>query len=247
MPRQSRAPVLAVLLTRPEAQSRRLAGQLSTRFGTRLDPVITPLMAPHFLTPAMPQGTARGLILTAETGVEAAARLSRAGVALPRLAWCVGDRTAEAAQAVGFDAVSAAGDADALIDLMVGRAASGPLWHLRGLDARGDIAARLAQAGIEAQSVVVYRQEPQPLNDRAKALLAGPAPVVVPLYSPRSAALFRTAAGEAAAPLWLAAISPAAGDELGLLRPARLEIADRPDAGAMLDAVARLLRDDPAT
>lgn len=240
MARQSRAhdEPLPVLLTRPAAQAARFAGQLAERFGARLVPVLSPLIATRFLMPDLRPAPWAAVVLTSQAGAEAAGHL-RQNVSLPGLAYCVGSRTAQAATEAGFRAISADGDAEALIALILGAGAAGPLLHLHGAQTRGDVAARLSAGGAECQVAVVYVQEPQPLTPQALAVLQGAAPVVVPLFSPRSAQLFTTAAKDGTAPLLIAALSPAVA---GACPPnAVICTAARPDAEAMLTAIGRLL------
>ncbi|MEY4982975.1 MAG: hypothetical protein RIR62_1241 [Pseudomonadota bacterium] len=236
---QSRA--LPVLLTRPEAAGDRFAAELAAAFGDGLVVVTSPLLAPHFLMPALPQ--AEALVLTSETAVAAAVRLRDAGARLPPRAWCVGDRTAEAARAAGFGATSAKGDADALVALILSTGGRGPFLHLHGAETRGDVVGRLQAAGLSATGVVVYDQRPMALTDAARALLDATGPVLVPLFSPRTAALFAETAPHRAA-LWVAALSPAVSGALGALPVARRAIAARPDAAAMLAAIAALIGRD---
>lgn len=205
----------------------------------------TPLMEPAFLSPAWPEAAYSALILTSETGVEAAARLREAGRTLPITAWCVGDRTAKVAEAAGFRAISAQGDAEALLALILASNDPGPFLHLRGREARGDIAPRLAAQGRPAHAAIVYAQEPLPLSSQAQAALSGLSPVLVPLFSPRSAALF-AAQGPFTAPLWIAAISPATARATAPLAPARLLVADHPDAAAMTTVIETMMN-DPAS
>jgi uroporphyrinogen-III synthase len=233
---------LSVLLTRPVAQAERFAAEMAARFGERLQPVISPLMAPLFVMADWPDAPYATLILTSETGAEAAAQLRQAGRALPARAICVGGRTAAAAQSLGFGAISAQGDAEALIAHILAGDEPGPFLHLRGREARGDIAPRLAAKGRPAHAAIVYAQEAQPLTKAARDLLAGPLPVIVPLFSPRSAVLLAEL-GPFAAPLMIAAISPAAAEQVALLRPVRTVVAARPDADAMLDALGLLIAD----
>lgn len=241
---QSRA--IPVLLTRPAAQADRFAAEMAERFGAALRPVASPLMAPVFLQPDLPVEPCAAVILTSETGVEAALRLRRAGAALPDRALCVGDRTAAAARAAGFDAISAAGDAEALIALILGdgktRGADAPLVHLRGREARGDIAPRLTAAGVPTRSAIVYAQEEVALSEEARALLDGGAPVLMPIFSPRSAQLL-AGQGPFAAPLWIASMSPAVARAAMGLTPERHVTAARPESGAMLDAIGALIAD----
>ena len=165
----------------------------------------------------------------------AAGRLS----GLPRLAWCVGDRTAQAARTAGFDARSAAGDAEALVASILTAAPPGPLLHLRGRDSRGAIAPRLTAAGIATDELVVYAQEPQPLTDAARTVLQGDGPVIVPLFSPRTAQIF--AATHPKARLFIAALSPAVLAALGDVRVEQATMATRPDAEALLQALVPLI------
>lgn len=208
-----------ILLTRPQAQSLRFAESLG------LPCLISPLMAPRFLTPVVPPHAA--VILTSETGAEAAARL-----VAPTFAFCVGDRTASTARSLGFQASSAAGDAEALIAHILAAPVS-PLLHLRGREARGEIAARLTSAGVPTAEAVAYAQEEQPLSPEALAALHGTAPLILPLFSPRSATLLARVVPRA--PLTVVAMSAAVAEAARGLDPDPL-IATRPDAAAMREA-----------
>jgi uroporphyrinogen-III synthase len=238
MARQSRAIVPPFLLTRPAAQGDRFADALRARFGSQVRVVASPLLVPQDLSPALPEDSA-GVIFTSETGVAALGRL-RPAKGLP--AWCVGDRTAQAARRVGYEARSAAGDAAALVAMILAEAPPGPLLHARGADSRGAVAERLTAAGIPTTEAVVYVQRPAPLTAGARALLGGADPVIVPLFSPRSAALFaaEVAAIPESAPLWVVALSPAVAAAVAP-HPARQAVAASPDAAAMLDAAEALI------
>jgi len=236
------APVLPpLLLTRPAAQGDRFAAMVRARFGPDLPILVSPLIVPEFLAPPLPADP-RGLIFTSETGVEGFARLWQGG---SRPAWCVGDRTAAAADAAGFDARSAAGDAAALVAMLRAEAPPGLLLHARGRDSRGDVAGTLARQGLSVAEAIVYAQLEQPLSEAARTLLRGTAPVAVPLFSPRTAGLFAAAlkADRLEAPVWIAALSPAVAEAAGVGRPSRLAVARRPDAAAMVEALARLAGD----
>lgn len=229
----SQSRVLRILLTRPAERGARFAQALRDRFGALIDIAESPLIAPRLLSPTLPDGPFDAVIFTSETAVAAARGL----VGLPRTAFTVGDHTARAARAAGFVAHSAAGDAAALVALLT-RARPGPVLHLHGQHTRGDVVAHLRAAGLQAEAVVVYVQEPQPLTAPARDWLDGDQPVIVPLFSPRTAILF--SAARATAPLWLVALS-AAVDTAASLPAARRVTAARPDAQAMVEAVATLL------
>ena len=231
MPAQSMAPT--VLITRPAAQSASFAQSLRAQV-PEVRVVVSPLMATVFHAVTLPEGPLQGVILTSQTGAAAAGRLR---AQLPDLAYCVGDRTAQVARQAGFRVQSAQGDAEALLALIL-REKPQNLIHLRGREARGDLAQRLSAAGVSTQERVVYAQEVQPLTDEAVAVLSGHAPVIIPLFSPRSAEILGAAwlRLPAHAPLTVVAISEAVA-QAAAFSPTKPAVAARPDAPSMLDAV----------
>lgn len=225
--REPDAPV--VLITRPEAAARRFAAQVEA-LGLRH--VIAPLLR---IAPvshdAQAVREARGLVFTSENGVRFA------GQGNGRPAWCVGPRTAEAARAAGYDVTEGPGDAAGLIPL-IGDLGRGWL-HPHG----AHVAARLPVPGV-----VVYDQLPLPLSPEAGVLLQGASPVILPIFSPRSARLaagaVEAARGPAGAPIWTVPISAAAEAEWRAAwrgAEVRATIADRPDAQGILCAIRTML------
>ena len=231
MARQSQP---TILLTRPLVQSQRFADQIGGA-------LISPLMRPEFLTPELPTRAFAAVVLTSETGAEAAGRISASGVSLTKRAFCVGHRTAEAARAAGFEVSSAGGDADDLLAHILAAAPLGRLLLLHGQDTVGDLNKRLNSAGIESVSQTIYRQIAQSLSDEAIAVLQGPRPVILPIFSPRSARLLAAELRRIAAkaPIWLAALSPAVAEAFDF-PTVYTEIATHPDSAAMLQAVQDL-------
>lgn len=238
MATQSRLP--AFLLTRPAVQSRRFAAQLHQRFGPDLAVTISPLLVPSFLTPPFPQGPFAGLIFTSETGVAAFMAHPARPDDLPKLAYCVGARTAKAALNAGLEPVSADGDAIGLIALIRQNGQRGPLLHLCGKHTRGDIVQTLTNAGTPTQACVLYDQTAQDLTQPAVALLRGKEAVMVPLFSPRSAALFceQVAALSLLSPPAYAVLSKTVGDALSGLQNVNMCYADTPTAASLVDAIA---------
>jgi uroporphyrinogen-III synthase len=239
---QSRAPMSAspaILITRPEAAARRF-GEALRAAGCDAPQVIAPILdiqpvAGALASSPLAPGAARGVILSSVHGVAGFA----AQTALRPPAWCVGQSTARAARDAGFDVQAAAEHADDLFRLMVGAGSTGPFLHPRGRHARGALAQRLAEAGLPATEVVIYEQNARPLGADARALLLGGAPVIAPVFSPRTARLLAEAAQGATAPLHLVAISDAAAQawrEFGAEPGLALRIARRPDADAMVEA-----------
>lgn len=241
MAAQSRpGPLPPVLLTRPAGQGARFADLLRARLGPSVRVVSSPVLAPMLLSPDLPPGPFEAIVFTSETAVAAFHRLNPDGLGQ---AWCVGRATAAAAQAAGYAARSADGDAGALAQAIRAAGLRGPVLHPQGRETAFDMAGALASAGIETIDLIVYAQEPQPLTPEAAALLLGKGPVIVPLFSPRSATLL---AGDPAvsgrhAPLWIAAMSPAVAVASKALRPARTATARHPDADAMLTAIEDLV------
>lgn len=226
-----------LLLTRPEAGSSRFACAFRARFGADWPVVIAPLMQTRWLQAPLDLAGCDGLVFTSETAVRAFARLTDRRD-LP--AWCVGIRTADAAATAGFRAITGPGDALGLASLLADRAQGQCLIWPRGLDMAQDLCALTQPDGPRITPAIVYAQDALPLRAEARACLAHTAPLLVPLFSPRSARLFAKAAGRPVAPLLMAAISPAVADVARVLDPERLVTATHADGESLLDALATL-------
>lgn len=219
-------PPLPVLLTRPRAQSERFAKDLPAS----LAPVISPLLEIVPLTefPAAPPGVT--LIFTSGNGVQAyAARFPGDG----RQVLCVGDRTAALAREAGFDAISAGGDADAVVELA--QDMRDPLLHVRGVHVTGDVAARLRALGKDVDELVAYDQMTLPLSQDARSTLNGPC--LVPLFSPRTAELFAKAC-PSAGKAQIVAMSPSVASRLPQNAYKAISVLETPNAAAMRDALS---------
>jgi len=228
------------LLTRPAAAADRFARSLRARFGSGIRIVISPVLTPKLLAPPIPAGPFAALVFTSETGVAGFRQVS-ADRHLP--AWCVGERTAAAALEAGFDTRSAAGDLAALV-AAIGRAgATGPFLYARGRDTAGSLTNSLKSFDITVEEVVVYEQQATPLTPVATALLTDDRPVLAPLFSPRTAALFCAEPSVRCrrAPLLIAALSPAVAAACTGVQAQQTVCATRPDAEAMLEAIRSLL------
>lgn len=226
-----------LLLTRPAPQSQRFAEAFSARF-PHLPVVVSPLMRIENLALSQDLASVEGVILTSENAVAALAPQTP----LRPPAWCVGARTATAALAAGFPVSGTAEDARTLATLLLTHAPGQTLLHARGRHVASDFPAWLAPAGINVFEATVYDQTPSPLAAECHALLSRPGPVLVPLFSPRSALLLAEAAGAPATRrLHIAAISTAVAEAAEPLAPLRLELAARPEASAMLEALGRLI------
>lgn len=222
------SPMPALLLTRPRDASRRFAAQVAyLGLPVVIAPVLRIVPVEHDTARL---AAARGLVFTSVHAVPAA------GAGLGRPAICVGPATADAARAAGFEVTEGPGDAARMMPLLTGLGAG---WlHPHG---------RHLAKSLPVPGMMVYDQVPQALTDAARDLLVGAAPVLLPLFSPRSARLVAQAAGRARAPLWLAPISAAADaawDQARAhmdARAPRRAIAPHPDAQGVVNAIETLL------
>ncbi|SLN24741.1 uroporphyrinogen-III synthase [Roseivivax jejudonensis] len=232
------APV-PLLLTRPEAGSARFLERLRARHLDGFVPVVSPLISivhrPHL--PEIPPDTL--LVFTSAHAVQAYAG---AGGPPGAHAFAVGDATAAAARDAGLEPVSAGGTVETLLTHLLAKRPDKPILHLRGRVTRGDLVGRLRAEGLTAGAAIVYDQPACPLSTEARAALDATAPVIAPVFSPRTARLLARAA-PIRAPLLVAAMSNRVADALEPLAPLRMHVAEAPDAAAMADAVAALLQE----
>jgi uroporphyrinogen-III synthase len=192
--------------------------------------VVSPLLE-IVIADALPP-LAPALVLTSQNGVAAYHALG-GPAGLP--CWCVGPATAEAARAAGLKVRGWAPDAAVLARTVPADAP--PILHLRGAVQRGDLAADLRRRGIDARSAPIYAQEPRPLSDAGLAAMARGA--VVPLYSPRTAALLAQAV-----PLghWAGCVPLALSPAVAAALPVPARTAPRPDAAALWPMVVSALK-----
>lgn len=227
-----------LLLTRPRAQSARFAKALFDRVGPAVEPVTAPVMEIVLSDCPIPLDGVGGLVFTSENGVAAFAQVSSDR---SRPAWCVGDRTAEAARAAGLEARSAKGTAVDLIEAIAADPPAGRLLHLRGEHARGEVCGGLAARGITAEERVVYSQRALPFPPEVLRRIAGAQVTFLPLFSPRSAQLVGDRLADLSGRLVLVSMSPAVTDAWTGPAPDILREAARPDADAMLAALVNLI------
>lgn len=226
-----------LLMTRPEEPARRFVTRLPPELRARLNVVYAPLIAIEPLAHEVDFGDARGLIFTSANGVSVAAGLTNRRD-LP--CFCVGAATTRAAREAGWTAQTAGSNAEGLIAILHKTCPDGPLLHLRGRHARGNVAARLRVLGLATKEQVIYDQPLLPFNQAAVQILRGPDAIIAPLFSPRTARQFaNTVTG--GAPLYLAALSEAVKEPLIPLNSMNLLVSPTPDAMAMVSLVAQLV------
>lgn len=199
--------------------------------------MISPLMAPSFLDADLPD--CEGIVFTSETAVAAVARL---GGDRSTRAWCVGQRTGAAARAAGFPVFEGSGTAEDLARELVLRRPAGRLFCPLARDRAFDMAMALKSAGIDTVSAVVYAQEPCPPTAEAVRLMAATDPVILPLFSNRSARLAVAAFRGHRAPLLVAALTAGIAEAARELDAELVAIASSPDAAALTRAILPLVR-----
>lgn len=220
-----------ILLTRPEKASRRFAAQLREALGS-VEVVISPLLQISPLVQSVDLSGVVALVFTSAHAVPFGAPGMRC--------YCVGDATARAAKAAGMQAISAGSDATGLSRRILADGETGPLLHIRGAHSRGQVAQTLTDAGCQTREIVAYDQVARPLSDTAKALLGGESPVIVPVFSPRTAEIFSESAN-AGPNAWCAALSDAVAEKIENIPSERIRICSVPNAAAMSETVQGLM------
>ncbi|SEG31914.1 uroporphyrinogen-III synthase [Thalassococcus halodurans] len=229
-------PRAIVLMTRPEPAARQFIADLGDLIdGT--DVIYAPLIDITFTGPLPDLDGINGLIFSSKNGVAAWKYL---GGPVLETCYTVGDATRDAAAELGFNPMSASGAAKNLVDHIIADQPKAPLLHVHGTHTRGAIAQTLSQHGIETQQAVIYDQPLLPLSPEAIQALAGDIPVIVPLFSPRTAQQF-IAQGPFKAKIYIAAMSESVAKPLENNDFSGVVIADKPNSPSMTKAVARLL------
>ncbi|MDJ0949885.1 MAG: uroporphyrinogen-III synthase [Alphaproteobacteria bacterium] len=182
----------------------------------------------------------QAVLLTSANGARVLAdRTDARGLAV----FAVGDATARAARAAGFEQVkSAGGNVEDLADLVVARLdpAGGALCHVAGSAVAGDLAGRLGQAGFEVRRAVLYDSVTASAFESAtvEALQAGALDAVL-FFSPRTAETFvklvkQAGLSPACARLFALCLSPAVGRAAGEIGWRDILVADQPTQDALL-------------
>jgi uroporphyrinogen-III synthase len=227
-----------LLLTRPAPQAEAFATLVRAGLGPvrgAVQPIVlAPLLRIRHLAADWTPG-AEALIFTSAQAIEPFLKREEAA---GRIAYCVGDQTAQAAGVAGFEARSASGTAEELIAMILAERPAARLLHPRGEHARGAVVRRLAEAGLMAEEVVVYAQEEVAPSEEAKALMASGKPVLAPLFSPRSAALFQRSFPETLT-VHALCMSEMVASRLEPHAFERIDVIAQPDGVTMLGSVIR--------
>ncbi|MFZ1725942.1 MAG: uroporphyrinogen-III synthase [Albidovulum sp.] len=227
-----------LLLTRPLAQSQRFAADFRARFGGDWPILCAPLTQLEFHEALIESQGIDDIVFTSQNGVVGFSRLTKDR---SFRAWCVGNRTADAARMAGYDAVTGPGTAKALADRLIADGGVRRILYPRADDIAFDMSKYLNAAGIETVEALVYRQRPCPPTADAAALLAGNIPVLLPFFSRRAVEIFQKNYTDTRSPILVAAISQAVADATDRMAKAACVVARNPDSDHMHAALAEIL------
>lgn len=184
---------MRILLTRAEEAASRTAERLRS---AGHEVIAAPLLDIVPLPFEWPQGPFDALVATSGNAF-AGWRDAGPFTALPL--YTVGARTADIARAAGFPLAEAKGqNAEELTDFLLwDLPVSARILYLAGEDRRPQLEERLTEAGRHLVTIETYRAEARErLSTEALAALQDGKPVTVLHFSPRSARLFLTCAGD---------------------------------------------------
>lgn len=227
----------SVLVTRPRAAAERFTADLVQEFPA-LQVVVSPIMAIIPIGSLPDLGQYQGVIFTSSNAVE---QFSAARQLDGYPCFCVGDTTAAAAQCLGFKVISAGGNSRDLVSLISDLPDTGPLVHVRGVHSKGDVAESLSKLGRSCDTAIVYDQIEQRLNQQAQRLMERNFPMIIPIFSPRSAQLLikQMQPSELS---HIVAISQAVAEVFAPLPDIKCSVAEAPNYEAMLHRVLELLK-----
>jgi uroporphyrinogen-III synthase len=217
--------MVALLLTRPSEAAARFLAVLPRDLVEQLAIVVSPLLKIRPLAPPEDLADYAGAVFSSAAGV-----VPPPVSGLP--AYCVGERTAEAAAGAGWQSHVCGDNADALVAVLPQMNVAGPLLHMHGRHTRGRVAERLSAAGLRCDARVVYEQEQMEFTGEAQQLFADQAQVVAPVFSPRTARLFAEKCSDARGIHFLA-FSEAVAEPLKILNYKSLRICKAPNSGEM--------------
>jgi len=181
----------SILITRPLAKAEETARDI-VMLG--FNSMISPVLDVEPVSFEMPDASGcGGLLFTSAHGVECFVdQLEAQSPFYDVIAYCVGDHTAQAARQAGFENVmSASGEVDDLVDMVVRDPASLPYLHVRGKHVSAPLHVLLGACDVQVNIVQVYDTVFAPAfsEDALQAFRLGHIQAVM-LYSSRSAESF---------------------------------------------------------
>lgn len=155
---------------------------------------------------------------------------------------CVGHKTADIARKAGFKVMKVAPTAEALLALAISCGPGKTFLYVRGRETAKQIALNLNQSGNTALEAIVYEQLPLTLNPEYQLMLQAGNPVILPLFSPRTAEVFQACAtGLDLQNTTAICISQNTADKLAHARFQAVLIARQPTADAIAREIAAII------
>jgi len=224
----------SLLITRPYDSAVAFVASLDPEVLTAVRVVIAPLMKIAPTGQPYDLEDHRAVIFTSANAV------THVPAGAGRIAYCVGEKTRQAALARGWRAQKAGDTAQELVAALQADPPNVSLLHLGGVHTRGDIAQRLTSSGLKTAHVAVYEQHLLPMAKTAvKALKV---PCIIPVFSPRSAAhLVQIAKGDLGN-AHVVALSSAVAAPFEGEKSAQLVVIPAPQAIYMRNAVENLCK-----
>ncbi|MEO1194562.1 MAG: uroporphyrinogen-III synthase [Pseudomonadota bacterium] len=221
-----------LLLTRPAPGSERFLAALRARGLPMTGAVLSPAIEVVSIGAPIDIPADAAAVFTSRHAV------ARTRAETGTTAYCVGDATAHEAQRHGFAPISAGGSADDLLQMLLNERPTARLIYCHGAHIRRDIVAILQHAGLSVSANVVYDQPALNPTETARALLAGHEPIILPLFSTRTAEIVAGWVADASAPILPIALS----DAVASAWKTAPKVAESPTLAAMVDAVAASCR-----
>lgn len=228
---------IPILMTRPEGSNAPFVNRIAPDLRRYLQVLTSPLIVIESLKPVDDIGLDDAAIFTSGHGV------ANAPAGKGRLAYCVGERTANRAKLAGWNAQFAGTDAESLIEGLRQIAPDKALHHFHGVHVRVDVADKLQKIGFAVSHSTVYDQVLQPLTNQALTAIFGEVPVLVPLFSPRTAKHFAELVSASANTI-VFAMSAAIAEECKAVGFSRICIAAEPTAQSMVSQLENWLMEN---
>jgi uroporphyrinogen-III synthase len=236
------------LVTRPQPDADDTAARLSA---LGIEATAVPLLERHALATSLPESA--GFSALALTSTNALRVLEETGRLAPYLGlkvFAVGERTAAAARAAGFEtAVAAGGTLAQLVEVIAGAGLAGPVFYPAARHTSGDLARALAPAGVMVVTVRVYDMQPATtLPGTVREGLAEGRYAGALLYSRRTAETFVRLVGPlvevtARPALAMLCLSEQVATPLIAAHFVRVGLADHPSEEAMMALALSFARD----
>ena len=220
-----------VLLTRPTQSSELFRDALKAAAGA-----FRPYLCPAFEYEA---------VAYREVSFDAAIFTSKAGVQFApsgngRVAWCVGEATAQMARAKGYLTKTGTGNAMDLSKMILRSDLRDRMIHFRGENVRIDVKAILEEAGLTCADTVIYRKVIARVPEGLLDVLNSTDVFIVPMFSGETVSIIEDW-GLDLERAWVVAISEEVALNAQNLNPKGISTAANPNLDEMVRIMTRLI------